>query len=90
MNINEQLEKACRETLNKFASLDDGGYGDIRSKLEYCLGSYGYDGNPIGLYECARDSSGLLKEYKEKNPRKVSKKLIEFVDKTVANFEKMK
>ena len=90
MNINDQLEKVCRESLNKFSNIDDGRYGDIRAKLEYCLGSYGYDGNPIGLYECAKDSCGLLKEYKEKNPRKVSKKLIESVDKAIMNFEKAK
>ena len=61
---------------------------DFRAKLEYCLGSYGYDGNPSGLHECAKESSELLKKYKEKNPRKVSKKMLEFIDKVVLKYEK--
>ena len=90
MNINDQLEKVCRESLNQFAKIDDGPYGEIRAKIEYCLGSYGYDGNPIGLYECAKESSSLFKKFKKKNPRKVSQKLIDSIDKAVLNYEQPK
>ena len=90
MNINNQLEKACRESLNQFSRIDDDQYDEIRAKLEYCLGSYGFDGNPACLYKCAKDSSKLLKKYKAKNPRKVSKKLIEFIDKSAKNCAQKK
>ncbi|MFC2123925.1 hypothetical protein ACFLU5_03860 [Bacteroidota bacterium] len=89
MNVNDQLEKACRESLNKFAKIDDGQFGDIRAKLEYCLGSYGYDGNPVGLYKSVKDSSRLLKDYKKKNPRKVSMKLIELIEKAALKYEQL-
>jgi len=90
MNVNDQLEKACRESLNKFAKIDEGQFKDIRDKLEYCLGSYGFDGNAVGLHECAIDSSKLLKKYKEKNPRKVSVKLIDLIDKAAQKYKQSK
>ena len=88
MNINDQLEKICRESLNQFVKIDDGKYSKIRSKIEYCLGSYGYDGNIIGLYESAKESSALFKKYIKKNPRKVAKKFIDSIDRTVLKYEK--
>ena len=68
--------------------IGDEKYYDIRSKLEFVLGSFGFDGNPVGLNEYARKSSDLLKKYKTKHPRKVSKKLIDSIDKAVASFNK--
>lgn len=88
MTANEKLEKACKEALAQFEKIGDEKYYDIRSKLEFVLGSYGFDGNPMGLHEFAKKSSQLLKKYKEKYPRKVSQKLIDDVDKAVKAFEK--
>jgi hypothetical protein len=88
MNTNEKLEKACKDALTQFEKIGDEKYYDIRSKLEFVLGSYGYDGNPEGLNEFAKKSSQLLKKYKEKYPRKVSQKLIDSIDKAVSAFRK--
>jgi len=88
MNTNEKLEKASKDALAQFEKIGDEKYYDIRSKLEFVLGSYGFDGNPVGLYEYAKKSSDLLKKYKTKHPRKVSKKLIDSIDKAVSDFKK--
>jgi len=88
MNTNEKLEKASKDALAQFEKIGDEKYYDIRSKLEFVLGSYGFDGNPVGLYEYAKKSSDLLKKYKLKHPRKVSKKLIDSIDKAVSDFKK--
>jgi len=88
MNTNEKLEKACKDALAQFEKIGDEKYYDIRSKLEFVLGSYGFDSNPVGLYEYAKKSSDLLKKYKAKYTRKVSKKLIESIDKAVNDFKK--
>ena len=83
MNTNEKLEKACKDALAQFEKIGDEKYYDIRSKLEFVLGSFGFDGNPVGLNEYAKKSSDLLKKYKTKHPRKVSIKLIDSIDKAV-------
>ena len=88
MTANDKLEKACKDALAQFEKIGDEKYYDIRSKLEFVLGSYGFDGNPTGLYEFAKKSAQLLKKYKEKFPRKVSQKLIDEIDKAVKAFEK--
>ena len=88
MTTNEKLEKACKDALAQFEKIGDEKYYDIRSKLEFVLGSYGFDANPAGLYEFARKSSELLKKYKVKHPRKVSLKLINSIDKAVIAFKK--
>jgi hypothetical protein len=88
MNTNEKLEKACKDALAKFEKIGDEKYYDIRSKLEFVLGSFGFDGNPVGLNEYAKKSSELLKKYKAKYPRKVSLKLIDSIDKAVADYKK--
>ena len=88
MTNNDKLEKACKEALSQFEKIGDEKFYEIRSKLEFVLGSYGFDGNPSGLHEFAKKSSELLKKFKEKNPKKVSKKLLDTIDKAVASFEK--
>lgn len=88
MTVNEKLEKACKDALTQFEKIGDEKYYDIRSKLEFVLGSYGFDGNPEGLHEFAKRSSQLLKKFKEKYPRKVSQKLIDSIDKAINAYKK--
>lgn len=90
MNTNEKLEKACKDALAQFEKIGDEKYYDIRSKLEFVLGSYGYDSNPVGLYEFAKKSSDLLKKYKQKHPRKVSLKLLDSIDKALKAYKDKK
>lgn len=90
MSNNQKLEKACKDALAQFEKLGDEQFYDIRSKLEFVLGSYGFDGNPVGLHEYAKKSSDILKKYKQKYPRKVSQKLLESIDSAVDSYVKGK
>ena len=81
MTANERIEKACvdaREKLNQL-SIEP----KIQAELEYVIGSYRYDKNPIGLYEIAEKAYSVLLSYKEKNPKSVSKKMIEDIEKAL-------
>jgi hypothetical protein len=80
---NQKIEKACEAALEKFQKIGLDKYTDIQSKLEYVLGSYRYDGNPVGLYEIGEKALKSLKKYKKEKPRLVSKKLIEDLEKAI-------
>ena len=80
---NQKIEKACQAALEKFQKTDLEKYADIQSKLEYVLGSYRYDGNPVGLYEIGDLALKALKKYQKEKPRLVSKKLVEDLEKAL-------
>jgi len=82
---NQKIEKACAAALDKFQKIGLDKYADIQSKLEYVLGSYGYDSNPVGLYEIGAKALKEIKKYKKVKPRLVSKKLIEDLEKALKN-----
>lgn len=81
-----QLEKVCKDAVAKLQKMDDGKYQEVREKLEWCIGSYNYDKNPVGIVEYGRKAADALKEAREENPRKVSKKLVTDLDKALARF----
>lgn len=80
---NQKIEKACKAALDKFQKIGLDKYADIQSKLEYVLGSFSYDGNPVGLFEIGTKALKELKKYKKENPRLVSKKLIDDLEKAI-------
>ena len=74
---NQKIEKACEAAFEKFQKIGLDKYADVQSKLEYVLGSYRYDGNPVGLYEIGEVALKNLKKYKKEKPRQVAQKLID-------------
>jgi len=80
----QKIEKACEAALAKFQSIGNEKYADIQSKLEYVLGSFRYDGNPVGLYEFGEKALKLLKALKKEKPKSVSEKLITDLEKAVS------
>ena len=82
-NQNQKIEKACKDALEKLKKICLEKYADVQSKLEYVLGSYGFDENPVGLYEVGEIALKELKKYKKLKPRLVSKKLIEDLEKAI-------
>ena len=82
---NEKLRTACFNAFETFKKLNDSEYAEIQSKLEYVIGSYDFDKNPVGLYEFGEAAIPVLKEAKEKYSRKITKKLIEELEKAVKN-----
>ena len=81
MPATEKIEKMSLEVKEKLESL--GIEEQLVSELEWCLGSYASDHNPAGLYEKTGTALDVLKEFKKSNPRKVSKKLIDDVEKAI-------
>lgn len=73
------LEKTVETALGKLSKLKVN--DQIVSELEWCLGSYKADQNPVGLIEKSRKALEVLKEQREKSSRAVSKKLIEDLEK---------
>ncbi|MCD4697229.1 MAG: hypothetical protein K8S16_13410, partial [Bacteroidales bacterium] len=84
--VNEKLKKSCEDAIVAFQKLKSEDYKDIQSKLEWCLGSYNYDNNPVGLHEYGSKSLDVLKGVKAKQPRKVSKKVIDGLKKAIEGF----
>jgi hypothetical protein len=79
----EQLQKACQAALTAFNKINKEAYNDIRSKLEFVIGSYEYDKNPVGLIEFGEKALIILKDIKAKSPRKVTKKVIDDLEKNL-------
>jgi len=73
---NGTLRKACEETAQFFRKLDNSEFSEIKSKLDFVVGSYDFDKNPVGLYEIGQQALNILKDIKAKSPRKVSKQLV--------------
>jgi len=78
----DKLIKAGEEAFEKMTklSLND----ELASELKWCLESFKNDSNPDGLVDKVKASLTTLKDYKADNPRKVSKKLIEDLEKSLA------
>lgn len=81
----DNLRNACEAASQVFSKINMGKYIDLQSKLEYCIGSYDYDKNPVGLYEFGQVALVELKAIKEQSPRKVNKKLIANMEKFFQN-----
>jgi hypothetical protein len=75
-NHTDKLRNACHEAFLFLKKLKDPKNADIQSKLEYVVGSYDYDKNPVGLYEIGSNALKIIKNIKANNPKKVSNQLI--------------
>ncbi len=79
----EKLRDACYNATTAFGKINDPAYDEIKSKLEYCIGSYDFDKNPVGLYEAGEEALPVLNDAKKKYPRKFNKKIITDLEKGV-------
>jgi len=86
--VNEKLKTSCEGAVATFQKLNNKNFNDIQSKLEWCIGSYSYDKNPSGLHEYGVKSLNKLKKIKSKEPRKVTKKVIENLEKAIQGYSK--
>ncbi|MFN3840309.1 MAG: hypothetical protein ACK4RF_06345 [Cyclobacteriaceae bacterium] len=75
------IEKVCEQVLTKLQSLNlEAG---LQADIQWCLGSYRHDKNPIGLYEMGRKAVPVLKAAMEKNKKAVSARLIADLEKAL-------
>jgi len=71
---NNNIEQVNAEALQKLQEL--GIEEQLQRDLEWCLGSYRADHNPIGLYETARKALSVFQAEKQKKTKGVTAKLI--------------
>jgi hypothetical protein len=75
------IERVSEEALNKLRSLNI--EPELQNDLEWCLGSYRADGNPVGLYASVERALSVFKSEKEKKTKGVTAKLITDLEKAV-------
>jgi hypothetical protein len=80
-----KVRNACMAAVEAFKKLNKPEYSDLISKLEYCIASYDFDQNPVGLFEYAAIAHQMLSEVKKNSPRKVSKKLLDDLEKSIVD-----
>lgn len=79
----EQIEKASEEALKKLQAL--GIQQELQNDLEWCLGSYRADRNPVGLYAMTERAIKIFKEEQAKKTKGVTAKLITDLEKAIQN-----
>ena len=84
MTNTEKFRNACEAAVAAFTKINNEAYAELQSKLQYCIGSYDHDKNPSGLKEYGEKALNELRAFKEKNPRKVTKKVITDLEKSLA------
>ena len=84
--VNNDLRAVCNDSLEAFRKQKED-YSEIESKLEWVLGSFDFDQNPVGLHEFAVKSVEIMKEAKKEKPRAFTKKLIEKSEKVIKQYE---
>ena len=75
------IEQVNEQALQKLQEL--GIEDQLQRDLEWCLGSYRADRNPIGLYETARKALSVFQQEKQKKTKGVTAKLISDLEKVV-------
>ena len=84
--INETLKGACFDSLEALRKFEREDFAEIIAKLEYVIGSYNFDKNPVGLHEIGEKALGQMKSFKKANPRKLSMKTIEKLEKALKKY----
>ncbi len=75
------IEKVSEEALEKLRSLNL--EPELQNDLEWCLGSYRADGNPVGLYAMVERAATVFKTEKDKKTKGVTAKLISDLEKAL-------
>jgi hypothetical protein len=75
------IEKVSKDILEKLKATNLA--PELQSEIEWCLGSYSYDKNPVGLYQTAQKSVAVFTEAKNKKVKGVTAKLITDIEKAI-------
>lgn len=68
------IDKVCEQALEKLKALKVD--QQLQADIAWCLGSFGYDKNPVGLYQIGAKALDALQTAKKKNAKAVPAKLI--------------
>lgn len=80
-STNNGIEKVSEEALEKLRAI--GIEEQLQRDLQWCLGSYRADHNPVGLYDIVRKVLLVLQDEKEKKTKGVTTKLINELEEIV-------
>ncbi len=75
------IEQACVTALAKLKTLNI--EPQLQADIEWCLGSYSHDKNPIGLYEMGERALEVFKTELAKKTKGVTAKTVSDLDKAV-------
>lgn len=75
------IDKACEQALEKLKALNI--EQQLQADIAWCLGSYGYDQNPVGLYQIGSKALDVLTAAKSKNAKSVPAKVINDLSKAL-------
>ena len=75
------LDKACEQALDKLKNLSI--EPQLQADMEWCLGSYRHDHNPIGLLQNGALALEVLNAAKSKNAKAVPAKVINDLQKAL-------
>jgi hypothetical protein len=75
------IEKVSNDALRKLQEL--GIDEQLQRDIEWCLGSYRADNNPVGLYESVNRAIAVFRNEKEKKTKGVTSKFISDLEKAV-------
>ena len=76
------IEQITKEALAKLKTLNI--EHSLQADIDWCLGSYRADNNPIGLYDMISRALSVFKAEFKKKTKGVTAKLIEDIEKTLA------
>ncbi len=76
------IESISKTILTKLKALDLD--QTLQSEIEWCLGSYRHDKNPVGLVQAANTAIGLFKTELAQKTKGVTAKLIADIEKAIA------
>lgn len=75
------IEKVSEEALDKLRSLNI--EPELQNDIEWCLGSYRSDGNPVGLHDMLIRTLDAFKSEKEKKTKGITAKMITDLEKAL-------
>lgn len=75
------IDQTMQSVLDKLSHL--GADRKLQDDIKWCLGSYGFDKNPVGLYETGARALALLKDLKAKKSKGVTAKLVGDLEKAL-------
>jgi hypothetical protein len=79
--VKNDIEKVCQDALDKLKHL--GIQQQLQNDIEWCLGSYRSDGNPVGLYSMAERALTVFQEEKARKTKGVTAKTISDIEKAL-------
>lgn len=77
------VDQACKLSLEKLQALDT--EHQLQADIAWCLGSYGHDKNPAGLYEILQRSIEIFTAHKERKTKGITVKLISDLEAVLKN-----